>query len=220
MVSVFACCMLHVAVLPERVAERLTGPSVCVWYATDPEMGGSDAGADAPGTLQRRDMSTAEGLRAEVERLSRELEQVVDERLQSARYGLVLLEEKEQLRQEVARLDALNDNARHELRLAQEVRRPKVRNMQARVPCVNRDSFRRWPSSRAARRSRPRAASSRKMRSSTSRPPWRRRSTSRYSSWRTRTSRYSSTSQSLFRRPCANTYHGAYLPFRIFSNFI
>ena len=41
--------------------------------------------------------SSEEWLRSEVDRLQRELDQTSSEKIQSAQYGLVLLEEKEQL---------------------------------------------------------------------------------------------------------------------------
>lgn len=60
-------------------------------------------------------------LQQEIERLSRELDQASSEKIQSAQYGLVLLEEKETLQQKCEELEALYENARHELDFTQEV---------------------------------------------------------------------------------------------------
>lgn len=62
-----------------------------------------------------------EVLRAEVERLSRELDQASSEKVQSAQYGLVLLEEKESLQQRCDDLELVYENAKHELHITQEV---------------------------------------------------------------------------------------------------
>ena len=64
--------------------------------------------------------SSPSALRREVERLSRELDQASAEKVQSAQYGLVLLEEKERLEVRCAELEAAFDNARHELGATQE----------------------------------------------------------------------------------------------------
>lgn len=60
-------------------------------------------------------------LQQEIERLSRELDQASSEKIQSAQYGLVLLEEKETLQQKCEELEALYENTRHELDFTQEV---------------------------------------------------------------------------------------------------
>lgn len=60
-------------------------------------------------------------LRAELERLSRELDQASSEKIQSAQYGLGLLEEKSLLQQKCEELETLYDNTRHELDITQEV---------------------------------------------------------------------------------------------------
>uniref|UniRef100_A0A1B6DE92 Uncharacterized protein n=1 Tax=Clastoptera arizonana TaxID=38151 RepID=A0A1B6DE92_9HEMI len=59
-------------------------------------------------------------LTQEIERLSRELDQASSEKIQSAQYGLVLLEEKETLLQRNEELELLYENARHELEITQE----------------------------------------------------------------------------------------------------
>lgn len=69
-------------------------------------------------TLQE---TTLEELKREVERLSRELDQAVSEKIQSAHYGLVLLEEKDGLVLKCEELEALYDNSKHELEITQEV---------------------------------------------------------------------------------------------------
>ncbi|XP_002064561.3 protein bicaudal D [Drosophila willistoni] len=59
-------------------------------------------------------------LRMEVERLTRELDQVSSASAQSAQYGLSLLEEKSALQQKCEELETLYDNTRHELDITQE----------------------------------------------------------------------------------------------------
>ncbi|XP_030555080.1 protein bicaudal D [Drosophila novamexicana] len=59
-------------------------------------------------------------LRMEVERLTRELDQVSSASAQSAQYGLSLLEEKSALEQKCEELETLYDNTRHELDITQE----------------------------------------------------------------------------------------------------
>ncbi|XP_054278386.1 protein bicaudal D [Macrosteles quadrilineatus] len=59
-------------------------------------------------------------LKQEIERLSRELDQASSEKIQSAQYGLVLLDEKETLLSKCEELESLYENARHELEITQE----------------------------------------------------------------------------------------------------
>ncbi|KAG8034796.1 hypothetical protein G9C98_007872 [Cotesia typhae] len=59
-------------------------------------------------------------LRAEIERLSRELDLASTEKIQSAQYGLALLEEKSALEQKCNELEALYENTKHELDITQE----------------------------------------------------------------------------------------------------
>uniref|UniRef100_A0A2M4BEB4 Putative microtubule-associated protein bicaudal-d n=1 Tax=Anopheles marajoara TaxID=58244 RepID=A0A2M4BEB4_9DIPT len=61
-----------------------------------------------------------ENLRAEIERLTRELDQVSSENVQSAKYGLVLLEEKQNLQAKCDELESLYDHTKHELDITQE----------------------------------------------------------------------------------------------------
>ncbi|KAJ2948604.1 hypothetical protein O0L34_g7859 [Tuta absoluta] len=66
-----------------------------------------------------QEMSVVE-LKAEIERLSRELDQASSEKIQSAQLGLVLLEEKSSLQQRCDELESLYENTRHELEITQE----------------------------------------------------------------------------------------------------
>lgn len=60
-------------------------------------------------------------LKQEIERLSRELDQASCEKIQSAQYGLGLLEEKKGLLQKCEELESLYDNTKAELEITQEV---------------------------------------------------------------------------------------------------
>lgn len=60
-------------------------------------------------------------LKAEIERLTRELDQASAEKIQSAQYGLSLLEEKESLQQKCEELETLYENSKHDLQMTQEV---------------------------------------------------------------------------------------------------
>lgn len=60
-------------------------------------------------------------LKNEIERLNRELDQASSEKIQSAQYGLVLLEEKKELELKCFELETLYENAKHELNITQEV---------------------------------------------------------------------------------------------------
>lgn len=68
-------------------------------------------------------MDTADinDLRAEIDRLARELDQASSEKIQSAKYGLGLLEEKCMLQQKCEELETLYENAKHDLEITQEV---------------------------------------------------------------------------------------------------
>lgn len=57
----------------------------------------------------------------EIERLTRELDQTNSEKIQSAQYGIVLLQEKETLQHRCDELESLYENTRHELALTHEV---------------------------------------------------------------------------------------------------
>ncbi|XP_014247214.1 protein bicaudal D [Cimex lectularius] len=59
-------------------------------------------------------------LKQEVERLTRELDQASSEKIQSAQYGLGLLEEKENLLQRCEELESLYENTKNELDITQE----------------------------------------------------------------------------------------------------
>lgn len=60
-------------------------------------------------------------LKQEIERLTRELDQASSEKIQSAQYGLGLLEEKKSLLQRCEELESLYENTRNELDITQEV---------------------------------------------------------------------------------------------------
>lgn len=66
-------------------------------------------------------MEESESLQLEIERLTNELDQTSSEKTQAAKYGLVLLEEKESLKTRCEQLEALYENTRHELNITQEV---------------------------------------------------------------------------------------------------
>lgn len=60
-------------------------------------------------------------LKAEIDRLTRELDQASSEKIQSAKYGLGLLEEKSLLQQRCEELETLYENAKHDLEITHEV---------------------------------------------------------------------------------------------------
>lgn len=62
-----------------------------------------------------------EWLRTEIERLSRELSETTHEKMQAAEYGLAVLEEKQQLKQQYDELEAEYETARRELDQLREV---------------------------------------------------------------------------------------------------
>ena len=61
-----------------------------------------------------------ERLRLENVRLHQELDQTSSEKIQSAQYGLVLLEEKEGLEARCQQLETLIENTKHDLQVTQE----------------------------------------------------------------------------------------------------
>lgn len=67
------------------------------------------------------DSSNIDLLKSEIERLTRELDQASSEKVQSAQYGLVLLEEKKELQQKCEEFETLYENAKHDLIITQEV---------------------------------------------------------------------------------------------------
>ena len=60
---------------------------------------------------------SAEELLLEIGRLQRELDQTSSEKIQSAQYGLVLLEEKEQLEIRCEELETLYDSTKNDLEI-------------------------------------------------------------------------------------------------------
>lgn len=63
----------------------------------------------------------AEWLRAEVERLSRELSETTSEKIQAAEYGLAVLEEKQQIKMQFDDLEIEYEAVRQELDQLKEV---------------------------------------------------------------------------------------------------
>ncbi|XP_060521177.1 protein bicaudal D [Cylas formicarius] len=61
-----------------------------------------------------------EVLKDEIKRLNRELDQASSEKVQSAQYGLVLLEEKKELQHKCEELETLYENSKHELQITQQ----------------------------------------------------------------------------------------------------
>nr|CAH7725817.1 unnamed protein product [Callosobruchus chinensis] len=59
-------------------------------------------------------------MKSEIERLTRELDQASSEKVQSAKYGLVLLQEKKELEQKCEEFEGLYENTKHELQITQE----------------------------------------------------------------------------------------------------
>ncbi|KAI1892939.1 hypothetical protein AGOR_G00138670 [Albula goreensis] len=62
-----------------------------------------------------------EWLRSEIERLSRELSETTHEKIQAAEYGLAVLEEKQQLKQQYDDLEIEYETVRQELDQLKEV---------------------------------------------------------------------------------------------------
>lgn len=62
-----------------------------------------------------------EWMRAEIQRLSRELIETTNEKIQAAEYGLAVLEEKQQLKQQYDDLEIDYEAVRRELDLLKEV---------------------------------------------------------------------------------------------------
>lgn len=62
-----------------------------------------------------------EWMRAEIERLSRELSETTNEKIQAAEYGLAVLEEKQQLKQQYDDLEIDYEAVRQELDQLKEV---------------------------------------------------------------------------------------------------
>lgn len=67
-------------------------------------------------------MATIDELRSENERLTRELDLQNSEIINSAKFGLGLLEEKQSLQSKCEELENLYENTKHELEITQEVK--------------------------------------------------------------------------------------------------
>lgn len=65
-------------------------------------------------------------LRAEVERLTRELRETTNEKIQAAEYGLAVLEEKQLLKQRFDELETEHETVRQELDQLKEVKQSEV----------------------------------------------------------------------------------------------
>lgn len=77
-----------------------------------------------------------EWMRAEIERLSRELIETTNEKIQAAEYGLVVLEEKQQLKQQYDDLEIDYEAVRRELDLLKEVGLPLKITEHAEISCL------------------------------------------------------------------------------------
>ncbi|GCB83181.1 hypothetical protein scyTo_0023422, partial [Scyliorhinus torazame] len=66
------------------------------------------------------DSAELEGLRAEVERLSAELAETSEQKVQAAQYGLAVLEEQQRLKQRFAQLETEHEAAARELERLKE----------------------------------------------------------------------------------------------------
>ena len=64
---------------------------------------------------------TIDELRVEIERLKDELNLASQEKIQAAEYGLVVLEEKQALKQQYEELEVVFETNKQELQLAKEV---------------------------------------------------------------------------------------------------
>ncbi|XP_038579785.1 protein bicaudal D homolog 2-like [Micropterus salmoides] len=72
-----------------------------------------------------------EWMRAEIERLSRELSETTNEKIQAAEYGLVVLEEKQQLKQQYDDLEIEYEAVRQELDQLKESETPHAERFSA-----------------------------------------------------------------------------------------
>ena len=70
--------------------------------------------------MDQSGVGTINDFKQEIERLNRELDQASSENIQSAQYGLVLLEEKKNLLQRCLELESLYENTKNELDITQE----------------------------------------------------------------------------------------------------
>ena len=66
-------------------------------------------------------MSTIDYLKSEVERLSNELQQACLEKVQAAKYGLAVLEEKQRLQEQYDELETSLEGNKQELECLREV---------------------------------------------------------------------------------------------------
>ncbi|XP_059508354.1 protein bicaudal D homolog 1-like isoform X3 [Stegostoma tigrinum] len=66
-------------------------------------------------------MQSMEHYKAEIERLAKELTETTHEKIQAAEYGLVVLEEKQSLKQQYDELESAYETVKHELEQLKEV---------------------------------------------------------------------------------------------------
>lgn len=71
-------------------------------------------------------MTSAEFLRSEIDRLTAELQQACQEKVQAAEYGLAVLEEKHKLQERHDELENTFEATRQELECLREVRGPML----------------------------------------------------------------------------------------------
>ena len=85
-------------------------------------VGGSTATQLHPHTILNLANLSADDLKGEVERLSAELAETTQQKLQAAQYGLEVLEEKQHLQQQFEDLESIYDATKNELDCAKAVR--------------------------------------------------------------------------------------------------
>ena len=84
--------------------------------------------ADSVGADEEENEMGRRDLRAEVERLTLELQEANEEKLQAARYGLVVLEESSLLKSKHTQLEEEHEALKQELQQIKEVSTPPVSN--------------------------------------------------------------------------------------------
>lgn len=90
------------------------------------EAGADPAGAMAEGEEEAEVEMGCRDLKAEVMRLTLELQEATEEKLQAARYGLVVLEESAALKMKHTQLEEEHESLKLELQQLKEVGAPKA----------------------------------------------------------------------------------------------
>lgn len=90
------------------------------------EAGADPAGAMAEGEEEAEVEMGSRDLKAEVMRLTLELQEATEEKLQAARYGLVVLEESAALKMKHTQLEEEHESLKLELQQLKEVGAPKA----------------------------------------------------------------------------------------------